>query len=220
MGNDQAIVDAARVSYGDGTKKTSGNAGLINYLMRHSHTSPFEMCEIKFHIKMPIFVARQWIRHRTASLNEYSARYSVMRDEFYIPDMTTLAPQSSTNKQGRAPDPLQDDFANNIINVMKSCSRQQRDAYEWMLAPDQREVPYFGQNKDTGPNLCKKSDACSSIGRDDPIIVSPIAPAEQTSAEVSINAAGLSRELARIVLPLNTFTEMYWKIDLHNLMHF
>ena len=101
MGSDDAIVRAARVSYGEGTKKVQGDRGLIRYLMRHEHTTPFEMCEVKFHLKLPIFVMRQLVRHRTASLNEYSARYSVITDEFYIPDPDKLKPQSTTNKQGR-----------------------------------------------------------------------------------------------------------------------
>ena len=101
MGDDAAVVQAARVSYGRGTKKVSEDRGLINYLMRHRHTTPFEMCEIKFHVKLPIFVARQWIRHRTASVNEYSARYSILDREFYIPSPDHLAAQSVTNRQGR-----------------------------------------------------------------------------------------------------------------------
>ena len=101
MGDDAAIVQAARVSYGRGTKRTRDDAGLINYLMRNAHTSPFEMCEIKLHVKLPIFVARQWVRHRTASLNEYSARYSVLDSEFYIPDADQLGTQSNMNRQGR-----------------------------------------------------------------------------------------------------------------------
>ena len=101
MGDDGAIVQAARVSYGRGTRKVSDDRGLINYLMRMRHTSPFEMCELKLHVKLPIFVARQWIRHRTANVNEYSARYSVLQDEFYLPAPEHLAAQSSVNRQGR-----------------------------------------------------------------------------------------------------------------------
>src|SRR5512147_137130 len=101
MGDDNAVVQAARVSYGKGTKKVSEDKGLINYLMRHRHTTPFEMCEIKYHVKLPIFVARQWIRHRTANVNEYSARYSILDREFYIPAPEHLAAQSAVNRQGR-----------------------------------------------------------------------------------------------------------------------
>src|SRR5712671_5102959 len=101
MGDDAAIVQAARVSYGRGTRKVSEDQGLINYLMRHRHTTPFEMCEIKYHVKLPIFVARQWIRHRTANVNEYSARYSILDNEFYLPAAENLAAQTTTNGQGR-----------------------------------------------------------------------------------------------------------------------
>src|SRR5271157_5344827 len=101
MGDDEAIVQAARVSYGRGTRRVSEDSGLINYLMRHRHTTPFEMCEIKFHVKLPIFVARQWIRHRTANVNEYSARYSILDKEYYIPEPAQLGTQSRSNRQGR-----------------------------------------------------------------------------------------------------------------------
>ncbi|MBV8418442.1 MAG: FAD-dependent thymidylate synthase, partial [Hyphomicrobiales bacterium] len=101
MGDDAAVVQAARVSYGRGTRRVSEDQGLINYLMRHRHTTPFEMCEIKYHVKLPIFVARQWIRHRTANVNEYSARYSVLDNEFYVPAPENLAAQATTNRQGR-----------------------------------------------------------------------------------------------------------------------
>src|SRR5271167_1491162 len=101
LGDDAAIVQAARVSYGRGTRRTSEDQGLINYLMRHRHTTPFEMCEIKYHVKLPSFVARQWIRHRTANVNEYSARYSILDNEFYVPRTEHLAAQSSANRQGR-----------------------------------------------------------------------------------------------------------------------
>ncbi len=165
MGNDAAITQAARVSYGDGTKSINDDAGLINRLMRDRHTSPFEMNEIKLHIKMPIFIARQWIRHRTASLNEYSARYSVVKDEFYVPDMENIKGQSSTNKQG------------------SDGQIESNDATLWR------------KNLDVS-NSIDYSLYESAIGR------------------------GISRETARIGLPINTYTEMYWKIDLHNLLHF
>jgi len=118
MGTDQSIVQAARVSYGEGTKKLREDRGLIRYLLSHWHTTPFEMCEIKFHIKLPIFVARQWIRHRTANVNEYSARYSVLDKEFYIPEMNQLGSQSTTNKQGRS-NTLDKKFAKNLLNKPK-----------------------------------------------------------------------------------------------------
>ena len=117
MGDDTSIVQAARVSYGRGTKKISEDAGLIRYLMRHHHTTPFEMCEIKFHIKLPIFVARQWIRHRTANVNEYSARYSVLDTEFYVPEPSHVGTQSVVNCQGRS-EPLPFEQARRVIELI------------------------------------------------------------------------------------------------------
>ncbi len=179
MGSDGAIVQAARVSYGKGTKTPSQDQALINYLMRHKHTSPFEMCEIKLHIKMPIFIARQWIRHRTASLNEYSARYSVMSREFYLPSLENVKPQSANNKQGRGGD-MSTKEAQNIINTIKQDSLNAYDHYLDLL------------------NL-----------------------ADENSTELKDeDKTGVAREIARINLTLNYYTEMYWKIDLHNLLHF
>lgn len=177
MGNDAAIVQAARVSYGKGTKKISEDRGLINYLIRHRHSTPFEMCEIKFHVKMPIFVARHWLRHRTASVNEYSARYSILDREFYIPDPLQLASQSLQNKQGRA-DVLEGEEAARVLQILKEDSSRCYDHYEEMLNEGQDGTPL------------------------DP------------------NRHGLTRELARMNLPVNCYTQFYWKIDLHNFMHF
>jgi thymidylate synthase (FAD) len=177
MGDDAAIVQAARVSYGRGTRRVSEDAGLIRYLMRHRHTTPFEMCEIKFHIKLPIFVARQWIRHRTANVNEYSARYSVLDREFYIPAPEQLAAQSASNRQGRG-DVLQGDEAAAVLTMLRDDATRCYDNYVEMLNED-----------DTG---------------------APRAPDRQ----------GLARELARMNLTLNTYTQWYWKTDLHNLLHF
>jgi thymidylate synthase (FAD) len=177
MGDDGAIVQAARVSYGRGTKKLSDDRGLINYLMRMRHTSPFEMCELKLHVKLPIFVARQWIRHRTASVNEYSARYSVLHDEFYLPAAEQLAVQSSGNRQGRGA-VLEGGEAESVLRTL---ARNAEGAYE----------RYLG--------LLNLDEAGEPIDPDRP---------------------GLARELARMVLPLNTYTEWYWKTDLHNLLHF
>ncbi len=177
MGSDSAIVQAARVSYGKGTKKTNEDAGLINYLMRHRHTTPFEMCEIKFHIKLPIFIARQWIRHRTANVNEYSARYSILDKEFYIPPMEQLAAQSKKNKQGRD-ELLTGSEAKRVLEILKTDSEQVYDHYVEMLNEDE-----VGNVLDEGRN-------------------------------------GLARELARMNLTLNYYTQWYWKIDLHNLLHF
>ena len=177
MGDDAAIVQAARVSYGEGTKKVRGDRGLIRYLMRHRHTTPFEMCEIKFHIKLPIFVARQWIRHRTANVNEYSARYSIMEDEFYIPKSEHLAAQSNRNGQGREAS-LDAAEADQVLSILREDSARSYRHYEEML------------------NV--RADG------------SVIDPARQ----------GLARELARMNLTLNVYTQWYWKIDLYNLFHF
>jgi thymidylate synthase (FAD) len=177
MGDDSAIVQAARVSYGKGTKKVSDDAGLINYLLRHRHTTPFEMCEIKYHIKVPIFIARQWIRHRTANVNEYSARYSVLDREFYIPNIDQLAMQSTQNHQGRGK-VLQGNEAQRVLDILKEDATRNYDHYIEML------------NEDPKGNV------------------------------VDQDRSGLARELARMNLTLNAYTQWYWKIDLHNLLHF
>ena len=177
MGDDAAIVQAARVSYGKGTKKVSDDAGLINYLLRHRHTTPFEMCEIKYHIKVPIFIARQWIRHRTANVNEYSARYSVLDREFYIPSADQLASQSTQNHQGRG-DLLQGEEAQRVLDILKEDATRNYDHYIEML------------NEDESGDVVDESNS------------------------------GLARELARMNLTLNMYTQWYWKIDLHNLLHF
>jgi thymidylate synthase (FAD) len=177
MGDDAAIVQAARVSYGKGTKQISGDRGLIRYLMRHRHTTPFEMCEIKFHVKLPVFVARQWIRHRTANVNEYSARYSILDKEFYIPAPEQLAAQSASNRQGRG-EVLEGAEAERVLQLLREDAAQCYAHYEEML------------NEDAEGNPCDS------------------------------DRKGLARELARMNLPLNVYTQWYWKIDLHNLLHF
>lgn len=177
MGDDAAIVQAARVSYGKGTKKVNEDAGLINYLMRHRHSTPFEMCEIKFHVKLPIFVARQWIRHRTANVNEYSARYSILDREFYIPAAEHLAAQSVSNRQGRGA-LVEGAEAKRVFELLRQDAGQVYDHYIEML-----------NENDQGE---------------------PIDP----------KRSGLARELARMNLTLNYYTQWYWKVDLHNFMHF
>ena len=132
MGDDTSIVQAARVSYGKGTKKVSTDSGLIKYLMRHWHSTPFEMCEIKYHVKLPIFIARQWIRHRTANVNEYSARYSILDKEFYLPKNEHLAAQSKSNRQGRG-EVLQGEQAKIVINLLKNDAERTYENYETML---------------------------------------------------------------------------------------
>ena len=177
MGDDSSIVQAARVSYGKGTKKVSTDAGLIKYLMRHWHSTPFEMCEIKYHVKLPIFIARQWIRHRTANVNEYSARYSILDKEFYLPSPEHLAAQSQSNRQGRG-DILEGEKAKQVLNLLKTDAEQTYNNYEIML-----NEKYDG-------------------------------------SVIDQNSIGLARELARMNLTLNTYTQWYWKTDLLNLMNF
>ena len=177
MGNDSSIVQAARVSYGKGTKKVNTDSGLIKYLMRHWHSTPFEMCEIKYHVKLPIFIARQWIRHRTANVNEYSARYSILDKEFYLPDKKNLAAQSQSNRQGRG-NVLEGDQAIKVLNLLKNDAEQTYKNYEEML-----NERYDG-------------------------------------SVIDENKIGLARELARMNLTLNTYTQWYWKTDLLNLMNF
>lgn len=162
---DYAIVQAARVSYGDGTKTINEDRGLIRYLLRQKHTTPFEMIEIKFNVKMPIFIARQMVRHRTANINEYSGRYSMMKDEFYKPEIENVRQQSSVNKQGSG-ESINEVDASNFIEKIDSICNQSYEEYEKAI-----------QN-------------------------------------------GVAREQARMLLPVNLYTEWYWKVDLHNLLHF
>ena len=169
MGDDAAITQAARVSYGKGTKAVSNDEGLIRSLMRHWHSTPFEMCEVKLHVKLPVFVARQWSRHRTANVNEYSARYSILDREFYIPRPEDLAAQSVVNNQGRG-EALTGDEAARVLDYLKGDAARCYDHYEEMIGQE-------GQQ-------------------------------------------GLARELARMNLPANIYTQWYWKVDLHNLFHF
>lgn len=136
MGGDEAIVQAARVSYGKGTKSVNEDRGLIRYLMRHLHTTPFEMVELKFHVKLPIFVARQWIRHRTANVNEYSGRYSVMKDEFYVPEHAAIHYQSLRNKQGRREDDVPPELRGRVLDILTGSQQQMYKEYEQMLESD------------------------------------------------------------------------------------
>jgi len=136
MGGDESIVQAARVSYGRGTKTVNEDRGLIRYLMRHMHTTPFEMVELKFHVKLPIFVARQWIRHRTANVNEYSGRYSVMKDEFYIPEPQAIHRQSRRNKQGRAKEEVPEELRKKVLDILGSAQRETYREYSTMLEED------------------------------------------------------------------------------------
>lgn len=177
LGDDGAVVQAARVSYGKGTKKQQDDKGLVRYLMRNGHTTPFEMAEIKLHVKLPIFVARQWIRHRTANVNEYSARYSVLDREFYVPRREQLAAQSKSNRQGRG-GVLDNEEADKVLHLLRTDAERAYEDYQWMLNEDAD-----GYERDS-------------------------------------KRKGLTRELARINLALSTYTQWYWKVDLHNLMNF
>jgi thymidylate synthase (FAD) len=177
MGDDSSIVQSARVSYGKGTKKVSTDEGLIRYLMRHWHSTPFEMCEIKYHVKLPIFIARQWIRHRTANVNEYSARYSILDKEFYIPAKEQLSAQATNNRQGRG-DLITGQQADEVLKILKDDAVRTYDNYEKML-----------NERFDGTVIDEKK-------------------------------SGLARELARMNLTLNSYTQWYWKTDLLNLMNF
>ena len=177
MGDDTSIVQSARVSYGKGTKKVSTDEGLIRYLMRHWHSTPFEMCEIKYHVKLPIFIARQWIRHRTANVNEYSARYSILDKEFYIPAKEQLSAQATNNRQGRG-DLITGEQADEVLKILKDDAVRTYDNYEKML-----------NERFDGTIIDEKK-------------------------------SGLARELARMNLTLNSYTQWYWKTDLLNLMNF
>ena len=177
MGDDTSIVQSARVSYGKGTKKVSTDEGLIRYLMRHWHSTPFEMCEIKYHVKLPIFIARQWIRHRTANVNEYSARYSILDKEFYIPAKEQLSAQATNNRQGRG-ELITGQQADEVLKILKDDAVRTYDNYEKML-----------NERFDGTIIDEKK-------------------------------SGLARELARMNLTLNSYTQWYWKTDLLNLMNF
>ena len=177
MGDDSSIVQAARVSYGKGTKKVSEDKNLINYLISHRHSTPFEMNEIKLHIKLPIFVARQWIRHRTANVNEYSARYSILDKEFYIPEKENIQAQSKTNNQGREEN-LSTSEIQECLSILKKNADKNYRQYKELLNED------------------------------------------EMGNKINDSKKGIARELARMVLPISSYTQWYWKIDLHNLMHF
>jgi thymidylate synthase (FAD) len=209
MGDDGAIVQAARVSYGRGTKQASDDRGLISYLMRHRHTTPFEMCEIKLHVKLPIFVARQWIRHRTANVNEYSARYSILDKEFYFPDRDYLNTRrmerrlEQTLKQGQ-PD-LFSTFETKEPRHLAAQSKRNRQGRDDALPPEEAD------------------EALETIKSQSERAYRAYAKLLNEDAEGNIkdpNRHGLARELARMVLPTNVYTQWYWKTDLHNLLHF
>ena len=194
MGDDTSIVQAARVSYGAGTKSVREDRGLIRYLFRHRHTSPVEMCEIKYHVRLPIFVMRQLVRHRTASLNEYSGRYSIMTDDFYVPADSVIQPQSSDNKQGRS-GTVSDTSKGGVKWLMKAVYDTAYDVYQTLLG-EKDEAKFIGQEMPFDPY---------STTLNDPLL--------------DENFNGVARELARAVLPVGNYTELYWKQNLHNLFH-
>lgn len=177
MGGDSSIVQAARVSYGKGTKSVNEDEGLIRYLRRHRHSTPFEMVEFKFHAKMPIFVARDWVRHRTANINEYSGRYSILDNEFYIPDPSVLGVQSRSNRQGRG-ESVPPEYAREVLDILKADAARNYDHYQYILNDDGNGKP------------------------------------------LNASRPMIAKELARMDLTLNIYTQWYWKCDLHNIFHF
>lgn len=206
MGNDDAIVQSARVSYGIGTKKVSDDRGLIRYLIRNKHTTPLEMCEIKFHIKLPIFVARQWVRHRTANINEYSARYSVLDREFYVPDAVYLDFINEMTKK---------DAKSNNIDQLKMFSDQPKPS---------ETGPQSTENKQGRAGALDEEEAKDAVSKIQRMSLNAykvyIGLLNDQAGNPVSHKKGLARELARIVLPVNFYTQWYWKIDLHNLLHF
>lgn len=202
MGDQAAITQAARVSYGQGTRSTREDRSLIRYLLRHRHTTPFEMCEIKLHVKLPVFVARQWIRHRTANVNEYSARYSILDREFYIPADDDIQPQSKSNAQGRDGS-FPSDVKRAMVESIRFHSEGAYNVYEEL----QTGWPWFDSDGDEWQSYS------------DPEVVEAC-HANLDLADYNEHPRGMARELARMVLPTNVYTQWYWKVDLHNLLHF
>ena len=209
MGGDNAIVQAARVSYGKGTKRRSADASLIRYLLRHRHTTPFEMCEIKLHIKLPIFVARQWIRHRTANVNEYSARYSKMDQEYYIPEP---------------------EYLKSVLDEQKQ-SRREREAQLDLFEPVQKEPAFSlaaqsSSNKQGREGRLTEAEVHDSLSRLHWVssrtygVYKNLLNEGEDGERIREDRSGIARELARSVLPVNYYTQFYWKCDLHNLLHF
>ena len=193
MGSDAAITQAARISYGTGTKSVREDRGLIRYLFRHHHTSPIEQCVVKFHVRLPIFVMRQLVRHRTASLNEYSARYSVLSEDFYVPDADAIQPQSTDNRQGRT-GMISETSASGVQWMIEAVSGLAYDVYSVLLG--ERE----GSDTDYPDNVIYD-------------------PYSETDPLLDAEFPGIARELARTVLPVNYYTECYWQQNLHNLFH-
>ena len=209
MGGDDAIVQAARVSYGKGTRRSSTDAALIRYLLRHRHTTPFEMCELKLHIKLPIFVARQWIRHRTANVNEYSARYSKMDQEYYIPEP---------------------EYLKSVLDEQKQ-SRRERETQLDLFEPVQKEPAFSlaaqsSSNKQGREGRLTEAEVHDSLSRLHWVssrtygVYKNLLNENEGGEKIREDRSGIARELARSVLPVNYYTQFYWKCDLHNLLHF
>ncbi len=209
MGGDDAIVQAARVSYGKGTRRSSTDAALIRYLLRHRHTTPFEMCELKLHIKLPIFVARQWIRHRTANVNEYSARYSKMDQEYYIPEP---------------------EYLKSVLDEQKQ-SRRERESQMDLFEPVQKEPAFSlaaqsSSNKQGREGRLTEAEVHDSLSRLHWVssrtygVYKNLLNEDEDGERIREDRSGIARELARSVLPVNYYTQFYWKCDLHNLLHF
>ena len=215
MGSDAAVVQAARVSYGKGTKKTSEDRGLIRYLMRHRHSTPFEMCEIKLHVKLPIFVARQWVRHRTANINEYSARYSILDKEFYVPDRAYLISALEESRASAAVAKSAKAGQNDLFGVIKS------DATALMATASQSKSNK--QGRDRPLDEAEALEHLDTITQASNRAYKAYERLLNQTAEGKLiveDREGLARELARMVLPTNFYTQWYWKTDLHNLFHF
>lgn len=215
MGGDSAIVQAARVSYGKGTKQTNQDRGLIRYLLRHRHTTPLEMCEIKFHVKLPIFVARQWIRHRTANVNEYSARYSILDKEFYVPDRgyidALLTQEKAERKSAKTRDQGQQEM---LLDVEAESPSLEVTAAQSVTNKQGRGDILEEDEAAEGLKAISRASSAAYTA------YMKLLNEDESGAKVDAARTGLARELARIVLPTNYYTQWYWKIDLHNLLHF
>jgi thymidylate synthase (FAD) len=238
MGDDSAIVNAARVSYGKGTKVVQSDEGLIRYLMRHWHTTPFEMCDFKFHVKAPIFVFRQWHRHRTASINEYSGRYSILDNEMYVPDYNHTLPQSRDNKQGRSDNLLDPEDYNAVHTALEHVNETAYQTYLYLCGPNEAGVqPAAPDALQERRKIIEKAamDAIMKLRQqqafapeEEQIVVDEDMAESvlrdwfmQSGAHVITDEfPGIARELARMVLPVATYSQMYWKANLHNIMHF
>jgi len=238
MGDDMSIVNAARVSYGKGTKKVNTDEGLVRYLMRHLHTTPFEMVEFKWHIKAPIFVFRQWHRHRTFSINEYSARYSVLDGEMYMATQENMKPQSSNNRQGRSADILNEEEYTAVCSVVDHIFEESYQAYKYLLGPNeetgtmppapdaiQQRITWCQDAALKGVREARKLALENETENPYPTEESVEGLirgyyAQNGVAVLDDDFPGLARELARKVLPVATYSQMYWKGNLHNLFHF